>query len=229
VKRETILFAALLTAVALSGTATPAVAGPLKESTAVAQQDKIDECKGILHQKQYGLEFGGDPGEEEGVCVINKSEEQKVLEVCSSGHYCQVEGVVEYCKDSGDCVEIKNIKSVNSAEQTDRSWTLFDHFSGYPQISTYIDTSAKQDISLGKVSVTVLTDYSELSSATMFGLSEKHLVLFDCLKGRYSSGHDEWYDGNMGAGRTTKIFPASKKWSPIPEEYIKLFEALCSP
>ena len=75
-------------------------------------EPKIDKCAGVLHRDQYGLRFGGGIGEGEGICIINKSEENKVLTVCNLEHYCRVNGLVDDCKDSGECAEITNITSV---------------------------------------------------------------------------------------------------------------------
>jgi hypothetical protein len=88
------------------------VAGCFGHPKIADAQAKVDTCEGILHRDQYGIEFGGAHGEGEGICVVNKSQEQKVLEVCSVEHYCNVRGLVSDCKDSGECVEITNITSV---------------------------------------------------------------------------------------------------------------------
>jgi hypothetical protein len=70
------------------------------------------ECVGILHKERDGLRFGGGKGEGEGICVINKSEESKVLAACSPGQFCKVKGVIEDCKDSGKCSELTHVISV---------------------------------------------------------------------------------------------------------------------
>jgi hypothetical protein len=80
--------------------------------TAVAEP-ALGNCYGILHSdKGGGLLFGGGKGEDEGICVINKSEVEKVLRTCSVGRSCRVVGMVDYCKDSGECTEISRITSV---------------------------------------------------------------------------------------------------------------------
>jgi hypothetical protein len=89
----------LVTAALLVVLAAPASAAP-----------KAGTCEGILHRNQNGLWFEFRP---EGVCEINKSEEKKVLAVCSAGHYCKVEGQVDDCKDSGECSEMTDIRSVS--------------------------------------------------------------------------------------------------------------------
>jgi hypothetical protein len=90
--------------------AAPASAAPLP-----ADDMKAGTCEGILHRNQNGLWFEFRP---EGMCEINKSEEKKVLAVCSAGHYCKVEGQVDDCKDSGECSEITNISSVSRKKPT---------------------------------------------------------------------------------------------------------------
>jgi hypothetical protein len=45
----------------------------------------------------------------EGICVINKSEESKVLATCRPGQYCRVNGVIDICKDSGECKEVTQV------------------------------------------------------------------------------------------------------------------------
>ena len=70
-----------------------------------------DKCSGVLHNDHNALHFGGGKGEDEGLCVIAKSEVAKVLAACRIGHFCEVEGTVDSCKDSGECVEITSITS----------------------------------------------------------------------------------------------------------------------
>jgi len=56
-----------------------------------------------------GLSFQLPP---EGVCEINRSQEAKVLAMCTPGRFCRVYGIVESCKDSGECAEITRVLSV---------------------------------------------------------------------------------------------------------------------
>jgi hypothetical protein len=73
-------------------------------------------CFGILHRDQAGLHFGGSQGEDEGICVIGKSDEERVLAVCTIGHYCEIKGTTRECKDSGECAEISDIKSIKKSK-----------------------------------------------------------------------------------------------------------------
>jgi hypothetical protein len=77
-----------------------------------------DKCSGILHKDKYGLRFGGDNKEGEDICLVNQSDEQKVLAICAIGQFCEINGLVDYCKDSGECVEITNITSVSAADHS---------------------------------------------------------------------------------------------------------------
>ena len=70
------------------------------------------ECSGILHQTGKDLIFGGEPGEEEGICLVNGTETGKVLQTCRVGKPCTVKGSGGLCKDSGECVHITSITSV---------------------------------------------------------------------------------------------------------------------
>jgi hypothetical protein len=89
------------------------IAGYFGYADTAAAEPQAYQCAGILHKDQNGISFGGGKGEDEGICVINKSEEKKVLAICSVGHYCKVRGQVDLCKDSGECVEITNISFVS--------------------------------------------------------------------------------------------------------------------
>jgi hypothetical protein len=82
---------------------------------AVLDGPQPDKCSGILHKDKYGLRFGGGNKEGEGICLVNQSDEQKVLAICTVGHFCEASGLVDNCKDSGECVELTNITSVKRA------------------------------------------------------------------------------------------------------------------
>jgi hypothetical protein len=70
-------------------------------------------CYGVLHRdKGGGLLFGGGKGEDESICVINKLDMEAVLRTCSVGRYCRVDGMVDFCKDSGECSEITQVTSI---------------------------------------------------------------------------------------------------------------------
>jgi hypothetical protein len=100
--------------VALSGWLSTIALGAsvLMSSLANAQEPNNGKCTGVLHKDKFGIHFGGGRGEDEGICAISKSEESKVLAICHVGSSCEVYGVVDDCKESGECVEITNIGSV---------------------------------------------------------------------------------------------------------------------
>jgi hypothetical protein len=69
-------------------------------------------CEGILHRDGEGLRIGGGAGEDEGICLIGKADQGRVLAVCAPEHHCRIRGRVSDCKDSGECAEIGGITSV---------------------------------------------------------------------------------------------------------------------
>ena len=60
------------------------------------------ECAGVHRKDRYGLRIGGGVGEDEGTCVINKAEDNKVLAVCALEKFCRIIGRVDNFKDTGD-------------------------------------------------------------------------------------------------------------------------------
>ena len=93
----------------------------------------------------------------------------------------------------------------------------------------YIDLRSKGTMGLDQVTINVLLDYEEISSAMMFGLSEVDRAIFDCRNSKYQSNGITWYNGRMGKGGTAKKFGPSKGWNSIPYHYIKLFAHVCAP
>jgi hypothetical protein len=85
------------------------VSSGLTHSVLAEPQD--GQCTGILHQDKTGLKFGGG---DEGICIIKKEDESRILSACTVGRYCRVKGQVDPCRDSGECVEITNITAVSS-------------------------------------------------------------------------------------------------------------------
>ena|SRR5579862_8489901 len=81
---------------------------------AAQAQAKPGKCEGILHQKDNEIYFGGGKGEDEGVCMIAKAEMLKLMAICAVGRFCRVTGSVDYCKDSGECVDMSRITGVSN-------------------------------------------------------------------------------------------------------------------
>jgi hypothetical protein len=88
----------------LLGTAAAALLGI--SPAMAADEHWQQECKGILQAEDGGLTINVPP---EGLCEINSSEIGKVLASCTPGHFCRVYGVVESCKDSGECAEFTKV------------------------------------------------------------------------------------------------------------------------
>ena len=65
----------------------------------VLAKSRDGQCTGILHQDKTGLKFGGG---DEGICIIKKDDESRILSACTVGRYCMVKGQVDPCKDSGE-------------------------------------------------------------------------------------------------------------------------------
>jgi hypothetical protein len=86
--------------------------GCFLHSKAVIAKPISGKCSGVLHQVKGDIMFGGGKGEDEGICIVNKLEVSKILATCRVGSYCLVEGLVDDCKDSGECTELTNVTSV---------------------------------------------------------------------------------------------------------------------
>jgi len=65
-------------------------------------EPEIRSCGGILHRDKDGLRFGRGKGEPEFICVVRRTEDRKVLARCRVGKYCEVEGLADFCPDSGE-------------------------------------------------------------------------------------------------------------------------------
>jgi hypothetical protein len=87
------------------------IAAALLASVGTAQASpKPDKCSGELSQLQgkWVIKVG-----REGICTFSGDDvKTKVLAVCSEGRGCEVIGVIDDCKDSGECSEIKSVRSV---------------------------------------------------------------------------------------------------------------------
>ena len=94
--------------------ATILLPGWVSGSGPVSAEPEFRTCGGILHRDRFGLRFGRGPGEEEFICAIRKSETQRVLALCRVGKYCEVDGLADYCKDSGECIEIGHVTAVRA-------------------------------------------------------------------------------------------------------------------
>ena len=66
-------------------------------------------CSGVLSKSQgsFVIKLG-----RESICTFNADDEKKIVAICAEGHRCEAFGLVDDCKDSGECVEITGIVSV---------------------------------------------------------------------------------------------------------------------
>jgi hypothetical protein len=81
--------------------------------TSQSASARMGQCSGILHQENHSIGFGGRTGETEGICIVGKSDRKKVLATCSLGNFCRLRGIVQNCRESGECTEISRISSVS--------------------------------------------------------------------------------------------------------------------
>jgi len=78
-------------------------------------------CSGVLSkfQDHFVLKLG-----RESICTFNSEDEKKILAICTQGHRCEAFGLVDDCKDSGECIEmtgIASVKDITAAQQLSRS------------------------------------------------------------------------------------------------------------
>jgi len=67
-------------------------------------------CSGSLTTSEDRFVIEEDP---EHICIFGGEERKKIFAVCSEGHRCEVEGILNDCKDySGECSEITDISGV---------------------------------------------------------------------------------------------------------------------
>ena len=67
----------------------------------MSAQDRTSEGRFVIEE------------EPEHICIFGGEERKKILAVCSESHRCEVEGILNDCKDnSGECSEITDISGV---------------------------------------------------------------------------------------------------------------------
>jgi hypothetical protein len=83
-------------------------------------EDQQDHCDGIVERADGALRLGptGQPMraedgttyvDREGICIIPKSGERRVLAACPLGSHCVVHGPTRLCPESGECVELMKV------------------------------------------------------------------------------------------------------------------------
>jgi hypothetical protein len=78
-------------------------------------EPKADTCSGKV-VKLFGEYMLGDPPNE-GICTFRKSDTAAILKICPPGSSCEIFGLVDNCKDSGECVEVTHITAVRRIRQ----------------------------------------------------------------------------------------------------------------
>ena len=67
-------------------------------------------CSGSLTTSEGRFIIEEEP---ERICIFGSEERKKIFAVCSEGHRCEVQGILDDCKDySGECSEITDISGV---------------------------------------------------------------------------------------------------------------------
>ena len=66
-------------------------------------------CSGVLTEAGGELAIVEEP---EHICTFGEEAKRKILAVCTEGHYCEVDGILDDCKDTGECSEITNVISI---------------------------------------------------------------------------------------------------------------------
>ena len=66
-------------------------------------------CSGALTKSEHGFVIDEKP---EHMCIFSGDDLKKILAVCGVGHQCEVEGMLDDCKEDGECSEIRNVVSV---------------------------------------------------------------------------------------------------------------------
>jgi hypothetical protein len=66
-------------------------------------------CSGVLTRLEGRFLIEEEP---EHICIFGGEAERKIFAICAEGHLCEVEGMLDDCKSSGECSEIMNVVSV---------------------------------------------------------------------------------------------------------------------
>jgi hypothetical protein len=66
-------------------------------------------CSGVLTKLHDEFVIVEEP---EHICTFGGEDKKKIFAICADGHYCEVEGILDDCKDAGECSEITNVASV---------------------------------------------------------------------------------------------------------------------
>ena len=66
-------------------------------------------CSGLLTKSEGEFVIAEEP---EHICIFSGEDKKKIFAVCAEGDYCEVAGILDDCKDAGECSELTNVVSV---------------------------------------------------------------------------------------------------------------------
>ena len=66
-------------------------------------------CSGLLTKSEGEFVIAEEP---EHICIFSGEDKRKIFAICAEGHYCEVAGILDDCKDAGECSELTNVVSV---------------------------------------------------------------------------------------------------------------------
>ena len=76
-------------------------------------QPSHGSCAGTLAQDQGEYIINEDYSHER-ICTFDETGGIAVSAICSIGHHCKVTGLIDFCKDSGECDHLSHVTSVQS-------------------------------------------------------------------------------------------------------------------
>ncbi len=88
------------------------VAGLLSLSSVVNPARAAPEpgvCSGVLTTSGDRFAIVEEP---EHICIFSGEDKKKIFASCTEGHYCEVVGILDDCKDSGECSELTSVAAV---------------------------------------------------------------------------------------------------------------------
>src|SRR5262245_28739054 len=77
-------------------------------------------CSGVLTKLEENFVIQEDP---EHICIFSGETQKKIFAICTLGHRCEVEGLLDDCKESGECSELTHVVSARDltlAEQQEQ-------------------------------------------------------------------------------------------------------------
>lgn len=113
----------LLAAAIAAATILPAIADTASNGKATdpgaeqatSTQPTTGTCRGMLMKLDSGEVVIGEPPDED-ICTFGDADDaKKIMATCRIGQHCEVTGLVEICKDAGECTAISHVTAVTTA------------------------------------------------------------------------------------------------------------------